>query len=380
MISIFLLRWHRFWRNGATPWLLLLCLTGCAYAPGWKLAPNAKATPDASNTAPRPDVDLIQISLPWLDQQNSLTAKTDPAIEPLLMKKQAEWRYLISPGDVLAVIVWNVPALNLSSIPGGSTPDANSVPSGYTVDAEGMIQFPYVGLIALAGLTEAQAQARLTQALSRHYVNPKLTVRVQAYRGNKVYMEGEVRTQGMLVMNDSPLTLAEALSRAGGITPLGDSSAVVLVRDHQRTELNLPGLQRSGISAGHILLRPGDMVRVTPREETKVSVFGEVVKPGMVPTRNGRLTLNEALAESGGLLSTTSDPRQIYVVRKRPGGVQAFHLDAHSPLLLPLADGFELQARDIVYVDAAPLALWNRVINLLIPSLGAGQTGKNIFN
>ncbi len=371
---LLLMRGRRLRCHRATSWLAVLCLAGCAYAPGWKISP---VTPDS---ATRRDVELIQLDLNWVAQQASQSSQPDATLDPFLIKGQAKWHYLISPGDVLGITVWDVPTLNLPPLPLGSTPDSNSIPSGYTVDADGMIQFPYVGLISLAGLTEAQAHARLTQALARHYVDPKLTLRVQAYRGNKVYLEGEVRNPGMLVMNDSPLTLAEALSRAGGITSQGDSSQIVLVRQQQRVQFNLPKLQRSGLSAGHILLQPGDLVRVTPKEETKVSVLGEVVKPGMVATRNGRLTLNEALAESGGLLAATSDPRQIYVVRRGPGGVQAFHLDAHSPLMLPVADGFELQARDIVYVDAAPLALWNRVINLLIPSAGLTQTGKNTFN
>lgn len=363
------LRCHR-----ATSWLAVLFLAGCAYAPGWKIS---TVTPD---NATRPDVELIQLDLNWLAQQTSRSPQPDATLDPFLIKGQAKWHYLISPGDVLGITVWDVPTLNLPPLPVSTSPESAGIPAGYTVDADGMIQFPYVGLIALAGLTESQARARLTQALARHYVDPKLTVRVQAYRGNKVYLEGEVRTPGMLVMNDSPLTLAEALSRAGGITSQGDSSQIVLVRQQQRVEFNLPKLQRSGISAGHVLLQPGDLVRVTPKEETKVSVLGEVVKPGMVATRNGRLTLNEALAESGGLLSATSNPRQIYVVRRSPGGVQAFHLDAHSPLMLPLADGFELQARDIVYVDAAPLALWNRVITLLVPSAGLTQTTKTTLN
>jgi polysaccharide export outer membrane protein len=128
------------------------------------------------------------------------------------------------------------------------------------------------------------------------------------------------------------------------------------------------------------LLRQGDWLRVTPRDETKVSVLGEVVRPSMVTTRNGRLSLNEALAEAGGLVPISASPRQIFVVRRDGERIRAFHLDAQSPAMLALADRFELQARDIVYVDAAPLALWNRTVALLIPTLGALQTTNTLLN
>ena len=61
--------------------------------------------------------------------------------------------------------------------------------------------------------------------------------------------------------------------------------------------------------------------------------------------RNGRLSLNDALGEVGGVNLSTANPRQIYVIRNEAkGGQSIFHLDARTPTALALADGFALRA------------------------------------
>jgi len=47
---------------------------------------------------------------------------------------------------------------------------------------------------------------------------------------------------------------------------------------------------------------------------------------------------------------------------------QVFNLNAKNPVALALADRFELQPRDVVYVDHVPLATWSRVFSLILPS------------
>ena len=120
------------------------------------------------------------------------------------------------------------------------------------------------------------------------------------------------------------------------------------------------------------------MVRVLGRDESKVFVLGEVLRPSTQTLRNGRLTLNEALSDSGGINPVSGNPRQIYVIRaQQPTQPQIFHLDAQSPVAYALAEGFELQPRDVVYVDPVPLVRWNRVISLIVPSAQAVTTTRD---
>ncbi|MEA3120083.1 MAG: polysaccharide biosynthesis/export protein, partial [Paraburkholderia sp.] len=54
---------------------------------------------------------------------------------------------------------------------------------------------------------------------------------------------------------------------------------------------------------------------------------------------------------------------------------QIYHLDATSPVSMVLANQFELQPRDVVYVDNGALVKFNRVLNLLMPAVNAALTG-----
>ena len=47
---------------------------------------------------------------------------------------------------------------------------------------------------------------------------------------------------------------------------------------------------------------------------------------------------------------------------------------------LAVAQEFELRPQDVVYVDAAPLATWHRVVSLIFPSAltQVVQTGSNV--
>ena len=54
-----------------------------------------------------------------------------------------------------------------------------------------------------------------------------------------------------------------------------------------------------------------------------------------------------------------------------PALPEIYHLDASSAAAYALAESFELESRDVVFVDPVPLVLWNRVISLILPSAQA---------
>ena len=349
-------------------------LSGCALAPGANFGgtvPGPSASLNRSaDAADLPPPGALQSITPELIRRQRAAQATVVGSDVKRLFGVAQ-PYRIGSGDILNIVVWDHPDLALA--PAGSlTTDAvtgSPISNGYNVAADGTIQFPYVGSFKVGGLTETEVRDRLVARLAKYFAEPKITARIQSYRAGRVYVDGEVRTPGLQMVNDIPMTLPEALHRAGGFTAEADRSSVTVSRSGTTTFVDLPRLSALGINPNNILLAPGDLVRVLSREDAKVYVMGEVTRPAAQSLRNGRLTLNQALGEAGGVSTTTGDPRQIYVVRTATGGEpEIFHLDASAPVSYVLAEGFELKARDVVYVDPAPLVRWIRVISLILPS------------
>ncbi|HHT8842532.1 TPA: polysaccharide biosynthesis/export family protein, partial [Burkholderia cenocepacia] len=123
-----------------------------------------------------------------------------------------------------------------------------------------------------------------------------------------------------------------------------------------------------------IVLRGGDLLRVGARDSNGVYVMGEVNRPMLaLPKRDGRLTLSDALLQAGSINSNTADAAQMFVIRGPQGRTPTvFHLDARSPVAMVLANQFELEPKDIVYVDGNGLVRISRVLSLLLPSVNTG--------
>jgi polysaccharide export outer membrane protein len=279
--------------------------------------------------------------------------------------------YTIESGDVLSIVVWDHPELNGASVilsttaadaPPGVTPGA-----GFSVDHNGELQFPYAGRVAVAGLTEEEARKLLASRLARYIKDPNVTMRVQSYRSKRIYIDGEVKQPGVHAINDLAMTLMEAINRAGGMLPSADQSRISLSREGDTYVIDLPQLVQQGVNPASIMLRNGDVLRIRSRDESKVFVSGEVVTPRALIMHNGRLSLNEALGEAGGINPLSGDASQVYIVRRSGAEPVVYRLDAQAQGALAMAESFELDPKDLVYVAATPLANWHRTISQIFP-------------
>jgi polysaccharide export outer membrane protein len=127
------------------------------------------------------------------------------------------------------------------------------------------------------------------------------------------------------------------------------------------------------------LLNNGDILNVLDRSQQKVFLMGEVKTPKSVEIINGELNLSAALGEVGGVNQNTADPSGIYVIRNSDESVpEIYHLNAGEAFGLLLAERFEMQAQDIVFVDTAGISEWNRVISQLLPSITVLGIASNV--
>lgn len=350
-----------------------ILLSACAFAPGMHMGDPVDDKAAIEDAAPAGALTTITSEL-IVQQRNAQAKEVKKEVRRLYGEGKS---YTIGAGDIVNIVVWGHPELALAPATSNRSMGSSSqadVGNGYNVNPDGTIQFPFVGPVKIAGLTENQARDLLTRRISKYIKDPQLTVRVQAYRHDRVYIDGEVRAPGLQTMDDIPMTLPEAINRAGGFTPEADRSTLILTRKNKSIEINLPQLTRLGVNPNRIMLADGDLLRVVSRNESKIFVLGEVWTPRALQMQDGRLSLTEALGEAGGASPLTSDAGQIYVIRKVPHEkdgeekAQIYHLDAASPSAYMLANDFQLKPRDVVYIDAAPVVRWHRVIGNLIPS------------
>lgn len=333
--------------------------------------------PKAAGAATQPIPTIVAIT-PALIQSEKAARAQQPLQDVRALQGEVR-QYLIGSGDLLSILVWDHPELNIAATGAQALSSSGAQsPAGFVVDQNGFVQFPYVGAIKLAGLTELQARNLLAEKLVKSIKKPDITLRVLGYRSKKIYIDGEVRTPGNLSIDDIPMTLLEAVTRAGGFLPTSDSSSIVITRSGSQYPVNLPMMVKRGIDPASVMLQHGDVVRVRSRDENKVYVLGEVNTPKALPMNNGRLSLAEALGEAGGMNQLSGAAKQIYVIRNANSAEPlVFNLDASSPVALALADNFDLDPRDVVFIDASGLARFNRLISLILPTSAAATTSLN---
>lgn len=359
--------------HGLLSLFIVALLQGCAVVPGFDSVRNEKSTalpvPGSAAADQPPDGAITPINPALIAQIRGEEAKPiGPEVQALLGEPEV---YRIGVGDTIGIYVYDHPELVFSATPATTVADPASVSPapGFMVASNGNLTFPYAGPIRAAGMTIQELHETLTQRLSRVFKNPQIQVRVEAFRSKRAYVEGEVRAPGLQIFTDIPMTLPEAINRAGGIGPAGDRSYITLTRKGVTTSLDLMRMAEAGLDPSRVPLQNGDIIFVRNRDERKVIVMGEVGLPQAVLMRNGRLSLNDALGEVGGVNLGTANPRQIYVIRNQPqGGYTIYHLDAANATALAMADGFPLKPKDVIYVDPVPLVMWNRVVNLILPS------------
>ncbi|WP_245754627.1 polysaccharide biosynthesis/export family protein [Candidatus Accumulibacter aalborgensis] len=326
---------------------------------GEELAPaNVKVKPITAELI----IDMYKVARPTRavgssDSSGPVRSQVDRATPTL------DYNYTLGPGDIISIIVWDHPEL---TVPAGSFRTAEQ--AGTVVDDNGTIFYPYVGIIKVEGKTTREVRDILTRKLAKYIEKVQLDVRMAMFRSKRVYVVGEVAKPGIQEINDVPMTVLEAVNRAGGFTPEADYSLVLLSRRGTTYRVDIQAMYQDGATEQNVLLEPGDIVNVSDRSFNKIFVLGEVVKPGSMVMNKKRSTLAEALSDAGYIHQDRANPRWIYVMRGDSETPELFHLDGASPDAMLLADRFPLRPRDIIYVDAADIVRWNRVITNLLPT------------
>ncbi|MFM0462209.1 polysaccharide biosynthesis/export family protein [Paraburkholderia sediminicola] len=373
-------------------------LCACSLAPGPYLdTKRLEPPPPPEQTAEKFPVHTIDVG--YFRQQRAAAVPAVCPLSCLTPQTRGAYDYRLGIGDQLNIIVWDHPELTgggtgvvplpppsigngATPTPGptqtqGATPIAPTLTGGgeggltVRVANNGTIFFPRVGRIKVLGMTAQQVQESLSRGLSKTIRNPQLDVRVSGFNSQSVQVTGNLRTPASEAITDSPLTVLDAINRAGGALPDADLQNVGVTRDGKRYTVDVASLLETGDPQQNVLLKDGDIIDVPDRSNSRVFVLGEVNKPTSLPMNRGRLTLADALTGAGSLDVKTGDPRFVYVVRGADKTLtpDVYQLDMTQVDALMLMTKFELQPKDVVYVQVSSAARFNRALEQITPTL-----------
>lgn len=247
----------------------LLCL---ATAPLWAQTPPAQTT--------------AQPSAPPSVQAAATTAPVAPASVAATAALPSSQDYRLGAGDAIGVQVYQSPDLSIDA----------------RVSESGVISYPLIGSVQLGGLTIAEAEKKIGDALkSGGFVKvPQVNIVLRQVRGNQVAVLGQVSRPGRFPLETFNTRVSDMLAAAGGTTPTGDDELIVTgQRDGKpfRKVIDIPALFLNAKSDDDIVLAGGDTLYVN--KAPMFYIYGEAQRPGPYRIERG-MTVMQALAQGGG--------------------------------------------------------------------------------
>jgi polysaccharide export outer membrane protein len=243
--------------------------------------------------------------------------------------------YVVGTQDRLAIIVVDEPNLTRT----------------VTVGSDGGFDYPFIGLVKAAGQTVRSIQQDITARLKEKYLrNPQVSIEVEAYRSQVVYVWGQVKVPGSVMLTGN-ISLTEALARAGSPTP--DAGTYIEINRRARADgaSGTPGAAKpapervsmADLQSGRaqdILLSDGDTVFVPKAETFFVTGF---VRNGGPFLHEINLTVSKALSMAGGI--TEKGSRSRIRITRVVNGKQVVIKDVKMEDLVQPGDSVEVLPR-----------------------------------
>jgi len=194
--------------------------------------------------------------------------------------------YIVGPGDTVEVQLF------------GKDNEQYSL----AVTREGILNFPGIGPITVAGLTFSELKANLQQRIKAQMIGVKASISMGILRSIRIFILGDAERPGSYTVS-SLATMTNALFVSGGIKPIGTLRNIQLKRSGKLiTSLDLYDLLLKGDTSNDARLLPGDVIFISPIGKT-VGIGGEVRRPAIYEIKKER-TVSDIIKMSGGYLPT----------------------------------------------------------------------------
>jgi protein involved in polysaccharide export with SLBB domain/capsular polysaccharide biosynthesis protein len=291
-------------------------------------------------------------------------AAANAAFSIISPAQRAQWqqKLTLGPGDVLNLNLYGEPQLELNEVP---------------IGPDGRISYLEATNVVAAGLTVDEFREKLNEELGKFRRSPQVFVTPVAYKSKKYFVLGKVTNRGAYPL-DRPMTLLEAVGRAGGmetglstdrgLVELADLSRAFIARGGKQLPVNFEKLFLEGDLSQNVPLEPNDYIYFPGTGQAEVFVLGAVQMPGAY-TYGQSVGALGAIAARGGF-NGRAWKNKVLVIRGGLNRPQTFEIDATLVLSAQKPD-MRLEPRDIIYVSERP---WIRAEELLDAAASAFVT------
>lgn len=195
------------------------------------------------------------------------------------------------------------------------------------VNRAGVINFPDLGPIQVAGMTFSEVRQSLTTRVEEQMIGMRADISLGELRSMQIFVMGDAYKPGAYTVS-ALTTISQAIYFSGGLSESGGLRNVQLKRKGKViATLDLYDLLLKGDASHDIRLLPGDVVHIAPVGAT-VTVEGEVNRPAIYEIKPGE-TYQDVIAMAGGL--TANADTQVDVKRYlSKGNREALTLDLAS--------------------------------------------------
>lgn len=192
-----------------------------------------------------------------------------PEVKAITVRPEDKISIIVNSRDPQLTDLFNLPIVSRQlgqSLRNNGIYGTNQGVSAYTVDANGEIDFPVLGKIAVAGKKREEIAAYIKNELIRENLVKDPVVTVE-FANLCISVLGEVNSPGRFSIDRDRLTILDALSLAGDLTIYGNRSKVLVLRqegDVQRVYgINLTSGEHIYTSPAYYL-QQNDVVYVEP--------------------------------------------------------------------------------------------------------------------
>src|SRR3984957_12087952 len=381
----------------ATLALSAILLAGCSTFFS-SIGPSRRDVEHAADGRSLPPIKIVDVDEEVTER---LLAQRTRHLFSEVLTSRPDQLQVIGAGDFLVVSIWEAtPATlfgNVQINPTGlPTPSVATTLPEQPVDGEGCITVPFAGRIPAAGKTLPDIAAEIKHRLAKKANQPEVLVLETRNLSSTVTVVGEVTTSVRVPLTAAHERLLDALAFASGVKQPVSKTTIQITRGTSVYSLPLETIIQD--PKQNVSLQSGDVITAL-FQPLSFTALGATGKNDEINFETQGISLAQALARSGALIDSRSNPSGVFVFRLERKSTETesrpaedatmttaqglvpviYRVDLKDPRSLFWIQNFPIKDKDVLYVSNAPAAELQKFLNLLFtlayPVLTGVQAG-----